>query len=43
MNCKFICNILTNIEFELKPELVKFKPEPECKDYDNCLKLEVLE
>ena len=36
MNCKFICNILKNIESE--PE-----PGPECKDFDNCLKLEVLE
>ena len=37
MNCKFICNILTNIESEPKPELVKLIPEPKCKDYDNSL------
>ena len=32
---------MKNIESEPEPELVKFKPESECKDYDNSFKLEV--
>ena len=32
---------MKNIEAELEPELVKFKPEPVCKDYDISFKLEV--
>ena len=43
INFKFICNILKNIDSEPVPKLVKFKSEPECDDYYNSFKSEVLE